>query len=81
MGKKSRAASLPMSAELFGQLLDVLDERLSEDDCDHTHRVTEDFLVEAGGDVEAEEVMAWLVDRGGVCDCEVLANLEDEFRP
>lgn len=68
-----------MSAELFDQLFDVLDERLSEVDCDHTLRVTEDFLGEAN-EVEAEDVLAWLLDRGGVCDCEIQANLEDEFR-
>ena len=68
-----------MPAELFGQLLDLLDEQLTENECDHTHRVTEDFLNESGV-VEAEEVLAWLVERGGVCDCEALASLEDEFR-
>ena len=79
MRQKSRTASLPMPAARFSELLTVLDERLSENECDHTHRVTEDFLAEADG-VEAEDVLAWLVDRGGVCDCEVQANLEDDFR-
>ena len=80
MGKKLQAVSLPMAAEIFTQLLDVLDERLTENECDHTHRITEDFLAGAAADAEPEEVLAWLIQRGGACDCEVLANLEDEFR-
>jgi len=77
MRKKSQTASLPMPAEMSNQLLESLDERLSEVDCDHTHRFTEEFLAEA--DVDAEEVVAWLVEHGGVCDCEVLASLEDQL--
>ena len=67
-----------MAAEVFSQLLDVLDEQLTEIECDHSLRVTEDFLADSSG--EPEEVISWLIERGGVCDCEVLANLEDEFR-
>jgi len=66
-----------MSAEMTNRLLESLDERLSEVDCDHTHRFTEDFLAETN--VDTEEVVAWLVEHGGVCDCEVLASLEDEL--
>jgi Protein of unknown function (DUF2695) len=79
MRKKSQTASLPMPSEMFSQLLDSLDQQLNEVECDHSLRFTEDFLADADG-VDGDEVVAWLVDRGGVCDCEVLANLEDDFR-
>jgi hypothetical protein len=68
--------SLPMPADLFRQLFDRLDERLIEDGCDHSLRLTEEFL--AGSEVDTEAVLAWLAERGGYCDCEVLANVEDE---
>lgn len=75
---------MPASAELLNQLLDLLEERLAEDECDHTHRYTEAFLnTEAfltDSSADGEETLAWLVERGGVCDCEVLASLEDELR-
>jgi hypothetical protein len=78
MRKNSRTASLPVSAEILNQLLERLEERLGEDECDHTHRYTEEFLEESSAD--GEEALAWLMERGGVCDCEVLASLEDELR-
>ncbi len=68
-----------MAAALFTQLVEFLDEQLTENECDHTHRVTEDFLAEAG-EVEAEELLTGLIENGSVCDCEVLADLEEEFR-
>jgi hypothetical protein len=40
-------------------------------------RFTTDFLRKRGLDVA--RVVSWLRDHGGYCDCEVLANVEDEF--
>ena len=78
MDNKLKAASLPMSTDLFEQLFELLAERLGDDGCDHSLRVTEEFLSES--DVDAEEVLLWLADHGGSCDCEVLANVVDETR-
>ena len=30
-------------------------------------------------DCDADEVLEWLEDHGGSCDCEVLANIEEQF--
>lgn len=70
--------SLPMTVGLFEQLFDVLDERLAEDPCDHSLRLTEEFLAEC--DLDTEEVLVWLAERGGTCDCEVLANVAETVR-
>ena len=78
MDNKLEATSLPMSTDLFEQLFELLEERLGDDGCDHSLRVTEEFLSES--DVDAEEVLLWLADHGGSCDCEVLANVVDETR-
>ena len=40
-------------------------------------RLTEAFLTNHGCDTEA--VLTWLEDHGGSCDCEVLANIEEQF--
>lgn len=77
MRKKSQAASPPVSIDLLHELLDTLEERLSEEECDHSLRFTEDFLATSA---EGEEALSWLLERGGVCDCEVQASLEDELR-
>lgn len=75
--KEAFLASLPMSEELFRELFDYLDEQLGEQGCLDNLRLTEAFLEEHGCDME--EVLDWLEDHGGGCDCEVLANIEEQF--
>lgn len=55
------------------RLFDYLDDR-SGAGCDHTHRVTLEFLRECN--LPASMVIPWLEAHGGYCDCEVLANVE-----
>ena len=75
--KEAFLASLPMPEECFRELFDHLDERLGEVDCRHDLRLTESFL--ADQDCDPEAVIDWLVENGGSCDCEVLANIEEKF--
>ena len=75
--KNSFVNSLPMSREIFHELFDYLDERLSEEDCDHNLEMTEEFLKQRN--VSIEEVEEWLMKNGGGCDCEVLLNVEELF--
>jgi hypothetical protein len=72
-------ASLPISRALFKGLFEYLDEQLENEGCDDTLRLTEQFLQDAGV-VNIEEVLQWLRDHGGYCDCEVLANVEEQFK-
>ncbi len=69
-------ASIPMPLQDFRDLFDHLDSEGAEE-CDHTLRVTTVFLQQRGLDVE--RTIAWLGEHGGYCDCEVLANVGDEF--
>ena len=75
--KEAFLSSLPMSANLFRELFDYLDERLSEVCCEHDFRLTQTFL--EGQDCDAEAVLEWLEENGGGCDCEVLGNIEEQF--
>ncbi len=69
--------SLPISRDIFYELFDYLDERLSEETCNHNLDMTEEFLKQRN--IPIEEVENWLIENGGGCDCEVLANVEDLF--
>ena len=68
--------SIPVSKTDLQELFDHLDVSLAES-CDHTFRFTTAFLERRKLDVQ--RVIPWLREHGGHCDCEVLANVEDEF--
>lgn len=69
-------ASMPISQDQLAQLFDHLDSVLSAG-CDHSLKLTRQFL-HANGLSEAT-VVPWLGEYGGYCDCEVLANVEQEW--
>lgn len=70
--------SLPMSREQFRELFDYLDEALGETECDDTQRLTREYLQQKGIS-NSDQVLSWLADNGGYCDCEILNNVEDYF--
>ena len=70
------AASIPMPRQDLRDLFEHLD-REGAAECDHTLRVTTEFLQKRG--LDPARVIPWLHEHGGYCDCEVLANVEDEF--
>jgi hypothetical protein len=68
--------SIPISKEDILGLFDYLDSK-SSSPCDHTHRITIEYLTMKN--LDTEKVIPWLREHGGYCDCEVF-NVEDEFR-
>lgn len=67
---------LPASREMFQGLFDFLDQELEE--CDDTLKQTKKFLSRENI-ANADEVTKWLEEHGAYCDCEVLANVEEQF--
>lgn len=43
--------------------------------CDHTHRHTVEFINASG--LDEQQVIEWLRNHGGYCDCEVVMNVRD----
>jgi len=70
--------NLPTSFENFKALFDYLDEQLSEKDCDHSFKLSINFLQSLNLN-NVQVITEWLKDKGGYCDCEVLANVEEKF--
>lgn len=76
--RESFEDNLPMSREMFEALFEYLDYTGQETVCDHTLRLTLQFLNENNvGNVDI--VLDWLETNGGHCDCEVLSNIEELF--
>jgi hypothetical protein len=67
---------LPTQLPFFQALFDYLDENLANG-CDDTLRLTERFAKE--NNLQVEQLKTWLGEQGGYCDCEVLANVEEQF--
>lgn len=70
--------SLPMSRVFFKKLFDHLDIQLNSKGCDDTNSLTKTFLLQSNFE-RVDEVLEWLADHGGYCDCEILANVEEQF--
>lgn len=74
--RAAEEAGLPVAKETLWELFDWLDESLTNG-CDHSLRLTEQFLVSRGRPPEL--VVPWLGEYGGFCDCEVLFNVEERW--
>ena len=74
---KELLAGLNTDISNIKELMDHLDEYLSEEGCDDTLKETEIFLKQ--NKIEIESTLNWLRAQGGYCDCEVLANVEDKI--
>ena len=76
--KKEFELGLPTDRDTFEKLFDYLNDQLEEIDCDDTSKLTRKFL-EKNNIENIEEVLKWLSENGGYCDCEILANVEEKF--
>jgi hypothetical protein len=71
-------SSLPMSRDNFKALFEYLDKELNAKGCDDTNVLTKAFLLKSKVD-NLDKIIEWLADHSGYCDCEILANVEDDF--
>jgi hypothetical protein len=69
-------AAMPISQDQLAQLFDHLDGALSVG-CDHSLKLTRQFL--QAHDLPEATIIPWLGEYGGFCDCEVLANVEQDW--
>jgi malonyl CoA-acyl carrier protein transacylase len=70
--------SLPMSRENFKKLFDYLDVELTNKGCNHNNTITQNLFAQ-NSIVDSDKVIEWAADKGGYCDCEILANVKDIF--
>ena len=75
--KQSFVASLPFPKEYFTDLFDFLNEALENEGCDHTLKLTEEYLRTKG--IYSESAVGFFQENDGFCDCEVLSNVEEKF--
>lgn len=65
--------------ELFVDRLLELD---SKYECDNTLKSSKQTLMDLGySDTEIEDIVEWIEEHGGYCDCEVLINVVSRISP
>jgi len=74
---KRAIEEMPISLKELGSLFDFLDVELGEHGCDHSTKLTSNYLTKRN--LNQELILSWLADSGGGCDCEVLANVEESW--
>ena len=74
---KAFKESLPMKEVDFFPLFDFLDSELQKNGCQHDFSLLESYCKEKGLDFSV--LAEWLKEQGGFCDCEILANVEEQF--
>ncbi len=74
--KQTAMTALTLDRRALDALLDHLHQRLSEEGCDHTLRLTRAWAEQEARDWTA--LADALREAGGYCDCEVLANVDPE---
>ncbi len=71
---------LPFPLTQLVQLFEYVDTRWNYGGCDHTLRYTIQYLVSLGLSQDKQrDVMSWLREQGGACDCEILANVVEDW--
>jgi hypothetical protein len=74
--RTAAVAAMPISQDQLTKVFDHLDGALSAG-CDHSLKFTRQFL--QAHDLPEATISPWLGEYGGFCDCEVLANVEQEW--
>ncbi len=72
--REKAEAELPAPLPVLRAMFEWLEKKLDATPCDHTHRFTLQYA--RTNELDEEALLEWLRDYGGVCDCEVLAQVE-----
>ena len=75
--RETARAAFPLPNHDLAELFDSVEAGLEASGCNHSLRITREWLKEHGHDTD--KVVAWLEESGGYCDCEVAANSRDHW--
>ena len=75
--QKLARAAFPISESLLESLFKAVEAQVKDLGCDHTLRFTTSWIEQH--EQPEVEILRWLREQGGSCDCEVLANAADHW--
>lgn len=75
--QRKREAAMPLTRHELLSLCEWVEAKLKHEGCDHSYRYTEAFLRNSG--LPVQDILDWLSEEGGYCDCEVIANVKQVY--
>jgi hypothetical protein len=75
---KAFRETLPMKEDDFLPLFDFLDSELSENECKNDFTLLESYCKQ--NKLDFHSLAQWFRGQGGYCDCEIIANVEEQFQ-
>ena len=69
--------SLPISISVLQELFRYIELKLAKNNCDNSLKFTLEFTKD--NYLPEIKLIEWLEYNGGYCDCEVLANIEEQI--
>ena len=75
--RKLAQDAFQISESLLESLFETVEAQVEDLGCDHTLRFTSSWI--AKHEQPEVEILRWLSEHGGSCDCEVLANAADHW--
>lgn len=78
--RQKEKKSYCLEQEEVEELFEYLEEALEEEECDHSLKNTEQWIIDNIDDEERrDQVRREIKEYGGHCDCEVLCNCYEEY--
>ena len=78
--RQKEKKSYCLEKEEVEELFEYLEEALQEEECDHSLKNTEQWIIDNIDDEERrDQVRREIKEDGGHCDCEVLGNCYEEY--
>jgi hypothetical protein len=70
--------TLPAQQHTISELLDYLEDELSESECNHSLQYSMRFIMETK--LNFPKITTWLTENGGYCDCKVMEQIAPKWR-
>ncbi len=70
--------SLPARQETISELIDFVEDELSDTECNHSLQFSMRYMMEKH--LNFGKITSWLNDNGGYCDCKVLEQIAPAWR-
>ncbi|MGH9948339.1 MAG: DUF2695 domain-containing protein [Pyrinomonadaceae bacterium] len=70
--------SLPARQDTISELIDFIEDELSDSECNHSLQYSMRFMMERG--LNFGKITGWLNNNGGYCDCKVIEQIAPIWR-